>query len=58
MTPELLTVKKNERSEVQIVYQPMTDAPLPANFGLSAAITNGRTYQMQLLGRGKPCPSP
>jgi hypothetical protein len=36
----------------------MSDAPLPANFGLSAAITNGRTYQMQLLGRGKPCPSP
>ena len=53
VTPELLTVKKNERAEVQIVYQPMSDAPLPANFSLAAAITNGRTYHMQLLGRGK-----
>ena len=53
VTPELLTVKKNERAEVQIVYQPMSDAPLPANFSLAASITNGRTYHMQLLGRGK-----
>ena len=53
VTPELLTVKKNERAEVQIVYQPMSDAPLPANLELRAKITNGRTYHLPLLGRGK-----
>ena len=53
MTPELLTVKKNERAEVRIVYQPMSDAPLPANLELRAKVTNGRTYHMPLLGRGK-----
>ena len=53
VTPELITVKKNERAEVQIVYQPMSDAPLPQNLGLIADITNGRKYQMQLSGRGK-----
>ena len=51
--PELVTVRKNERAEVQIVYQPMSDAPLPAGLQLRAAITNGRTYDMALLGRGK-----
>ena len=53
VTPELLTVKKNERAEVRIVYQPMSDAPLPANLELRAKVTNGRTYHMPLLGRGK-----
>ena len=31
--PELVTVRKNERAEVQIVYQPMNDAPLRPQFG-------------------------
>ncbi|KAL1499824.1 hypothetical protein AB1Y20_012509 [Prymnesium parvum] len=51
--PEHATVKKNDRVTFQIIYNPTSDAPLPSNLSVTASITNGRSYQLQLLGRGR-----
>lgn len=53
IVPELATVKKNERATFQIAYHPSSDAPLPPSLLVTAAVTNGRSYQLQLLGRGR-----
>lgn len=53
VTPELATVAKNERLNCQLAYSPTSDAPLPPGLQLVCAVTNGRTYNLQLVGRGK-----
>jgi P pilus assembly chaperone PapD len=53
ITPEHATIKRDERVVFQLSYQPSSDAPLPQGLKLSCNIVNGRSYQMQLLGRGK-----
>jgi len=53
VTPELATIKRNERFVFQLTYQPSSDASLPTGLGVLCSITNGPTYSLQLLGRGK-----
>ena len=53
VTPELATVKKNERLMCQLAYSPTSEAPLPQGLALHVQVTNGRSYTLQLLGRGR-----
>ena len=53
VTPELATVKRNEKLSCQLAYSPTSDAPLPQGLALQVQVTNGRSYTLQLTGRGK-----
>jgi len=53
VTPELATVRKGEKLQCQLAYSPTSEAMLPQGLSLQVQVTNGRTYSLQLLGKGK-----
>jgi len=53
VTPELATIRKNEKFSFQLAYSPTSEAALPQGLALQVQVTNGRTYSLQLFGKGK-----
>ena len=53
VTPELATVGRNQKLSCQLAYSPTSDAALPQGLALLVQVTNGRSYTLQLTGRGK-----
>jgi hypothetical protein len=53
VTPELATVRKDEKLMCQLAYSPTSEAALPQSLALQVQVTNGRSYTLQLFGKGQ-----